>query len=260
MSTQLSTARAHFDREGYVIIRAVLDPLLVEEARRDIAWLLERNPHLRPERLTHELVTHDPFWVRLVSDPRLLDIAEQFVGPNVALFASHYLAKPPHDGLAVLWHQDGSYWPLEPMEVVTIFLALDDCTPDNGCMRVIPRTQSMTLGAVRKRDDVANVLQSGMDESRIDEGAAVDLVLAAGDISIHHPNIVHGSAPNTSAHWRRSLNIRYIPTTTRITRDPPWPHALLLRGQAVPGVNIYQPWPRYVEGEHMPFRGCEAWA
>jgi ectoine hydroxylase-related dioxygenase (phytanoyl-CoA dioxygenase family) len=189
----------------------------------------------------------------------LLDIAEQFVGPQIALFASHFLAKPPHDGQAVLWHQDGSYWPLEPMEVVTLFVALDDCTPENGCMRVIPRTHTMTLSAVQQRDDVANVLRSGMDAALVDEALAVDLVLAAGDVSVHHPNIVHGSKPNTSSRWRRSLNIRYIPTTTRITADPLWPYALLLRGNAVPGVNVYQPWPRYVEGEHMPFRGCADW-
>ena len=68
-------------------------------------------------------MTDDPFWVRLVSDDRLLNVAETFVGPNIALFASHYIAKRPFDGQAVLWHQDGSYWPLEPMEVVTLWLA-----------------------------------------------------------------------------------------------------------------------------------------
>ena len=62
-------------------------------------------------------MTHDPFWVRLVGDQRLLDIAKLFIGPNIALFASHYIAKPPGEGQAVLWHQDAHYWPLEPMEV-----------------------------------------------------------------------------------------------------------------------------------------------
>ena len=73
---------------------------------------------LRPENLDHKLVHDDPFWIRLISDERLLNIAEEYLGPNIALFASHYIAKPPEDGQPVLWHQDGSYWPLEPMEVV----------------------------------------------------------------------------------------------------------------------------------------------
>ena len=47
----------------------------------------------------------DPFWLRLVSDPRLLDIAEQYVGSDIALFQSHYICKEPRDGQVVLWHQ-----------------------------------------------------------------------------------------------------------------------------------------------------------
>jgi hypothetical protein len=85
----------------------------------------------------------------------------------------------------------------------------------------------------------------------------VDIILKPGDVSIHHPNVVHGSNANTSPKWRRGLTIRYIPTSTRIISEKPWPSAFLLRGEAVPGVNQYLPWPRYVEGRHMPFRGCE---
>ena len=72
-----------------------------------------------------------------------------FVGPNIALFASHYLCKPAVRGPPVLWHQDGSYWPLEPMEVVTLWLAVDDSLPENGCMRVIPGTHSSGLQQLR---------------------------------------------------------------------------------------------------------------
>ena len=144
----------------------------------------------------------DPFWVRLVSDERLLDIAEIFVGPDIALFASHYICKPPSDGHAVLWHQDGSYWPLEPMEVVTLWLAVDDSTPENGCMRVIPRTHSLDLHEMQPRTDIPNVLKSGIDPELVDESSAVDFVLKAGDVSVHHPNIIHGSNANTSSNRR----------------------------------------------------------
>src|SRR6266542_137215 len=257
LQDQLRTVHEQFDRVGYVIVRDVVDADLVEEGRRHIDWLLEHHPGTRPEQLHHSLMTDDPFWVRLVSDDRLLDVAQQFVGPNIALFASHYIAKRPYDGQAVLWHQDGSYWPLEPMEVVTLWLALDDSTPENGCMRVIPGTQGMGLQEMKPRTEVDNVLSSGMDDSAVDETKAVDLILKKGDVSIHHPNVVHGSNANTSPKWRRGLTIRYIPSSTRIISEKQWPSAFLLRGQAVPGVNQYLPWPRYVEGKHMPFRGCE---
>ncbi|MBA3848236.1 MAG: phytanoyl-CoA dioxygenase family protein, partial [Planctomycetes bacterium] len=101
---------ARYERDGHVIARQVLDQGLVAEGREHVEWLMRRNPGVRPEHLGHTLVASDPFWVRLISDPRLLDVAQQFIGPDIALFASHYIAKPPRDGQAVLWHQDGSYW------------------------------------------------------------------------------------------------------------------------------------------------------
>ena len=269
----LTPSREQFEREGYVIFRDVLDADLIGEAREHVTWLQRQHPNLRPEQLGHTLMTDDPFWVRLVGDDRLLDIAAQFIGPDIALFASHYISKPPRDGQPVLWHQDGSYWPLDPMEVVTLWLAVDDADRENGCMRVIPGTHTMDLQEMKKRDDVKSVLGGGIDPEFVDESRAVDIVLKAGDVSVHHPNIIHGSDANLSDRWRRGLTIRYIPASTRIllagkiksnnTFETPaerWPSAFLLRGNAVPGVNDYNPRPRYVEGRHMPFRGSETWA
>lgn len=255
-------AHGGYEEEGYTIFRGVIDPGLVEEGRQHIEWLRRRHPDLRPEQLNTDLVTDDPFWVRLVGDARLLDVAERFVGPDIALFASHYIAKPPRTGQAVLWHQDGSFWPLEPMRVVSLWLALDRTDPDNGCLRVLPGTQRWDLKQNRRRTDVENVLNAevDVDPSLIDESKAVDVVLEPGDVEVHHPNIVHGSHANTSDRWRRGLTIRYIPTSTRIVTKGRWPSAFLLRGQAVPGVNEYLARPRYRAGVDMPFAGSEAWA
>jgi phytanoyl-CoA hydroxylase len=257
--TERSAMRSAYDKEGYVLAHGVIDQGLVEEARRHVDWLLERNPGVRPEQLHHELMRDDPFWIRLVSDERLLDAAEAFIGSDIALFASHYIAKRPRDGQEVLWHQDGSYWPLEPVKVVTLWLALDSTDPENGCLRVIPESQHLDLQEMQERNDVDNVLGSGMDGSLVDESQAVDILLEPGGVEIHHPNLIHGSHANTSDRWRRGLTIRYIPASTRIKSDQPWPSAFLLRGKAVPGVNRYQPFPRWIEGRHMPFRDAEAW-
>jgi ectoine hydroxylase-related dioxygenase (phytanoyl-CoA dioxygenase family) len=267
----ISSAKAQYDRDGYVLFPNVLDADLIREASDHVAWLQQQNPELRPENLGHFLMTDDSFWVRLISDNRLLDIAEQFIGPNIALFASHYISKPPYEGQQVLWHQDGSYWPLDPMEVTTLWLAVDDSDAENGCMRVLPGTHTTELQAMQPRTDVANVLSSGIDETFVDESKAVDFVLKAGGVSVHHPNIIHGSNANNSPRRRCGLTIRYIPASTRITFDAKrpqetyvtpegrWPSAFLLRGEAVPGINDYNPWPKYVEGKQMAFRDSEAW-
>jgi phytanoyl-CoA hydroxylase len=253
MHTVTSPELDQYRSEGYAIFRNVLDADLIAEASDHVAWLLEKNPDLRPEQLHNNLMTDDPFWVRLVGDDRLLDVAEQFIGPNIALFASHYISKPPFDGRPVLWHQDGAFWPLDPMEVVSLWLAIDDSTTENGCMRVIPGTQTLDLQPMEDAKGEA-VLDKVVPDQFVDESRAIDIVLSAGDVSVHNPNIVHGSNANVSPKRRCGLTIRYIPTTTRIVTDGQWPSAFLLRGEEVPGVNTYLPRPRYVEGKHMPFR------
>ena len=104
-----------------------------------------------------------------------------------------------------------------------------------------------------------NVLSSEIDLAFVDESKAIDFVLPAGGVSIHRPNIIHGSEAKMPPRRRCGLTIRYIPTSTRIVTIEVWPCAFLLRGQAVPGINEYQPFPRYVPGKHMAFRGCEEW-
>jgi Phytanoyl-CoA dioxygenase (PhyH) len=250
MAANAETPRHEYAEQGYVIFPRVLDEALVGEASGHVEWLQQKHPELRPERLGHQLLADDPFWLRLVSDERLLDIAELFIGPDIALFASHYICKPGTDGLPVLWHQDGSYWPLEPMEVVTLWLAVDDSTAENGGMRVIPGSHREALQGLVRSEGVENVLGSHID-APVDESHAVDVEVPRGGVSVHHPAIIHGSNPNRSGQRRCGLTIRYIPTTTRITRE--W-KPFLLRGQPRAGINDYVAFPVYREGEHFPFR------
>jgi len=246
-----------FQRDGYTIFRDVIDADLIKEVNGHVEWLQARHPEVRPEQLGHVYLKGDPFWVRLVSDPRLLRIAEQFVGPDLALFASHYISKPAYSGQPVLWHQDAAFWPLDPMSVVTLWLAVDHSTPENGCVRLVPGSHLGATAAMRDNDTVESVLGKEI-AVEVDEAQAVDMVLAPGDVEVHHPNIVHGSNANTSPNRRCGLTIRYIPTSTRIT-DPEVPYPSAFHLQGAPGVNSYQPRPRYVEGRDYPFAGSAEW-
>jgi phytanoyl-CoA hydroxylase len=253
--------KQEYDEQGYVIVRNAIDADLARETAEHVHWLAKKYPDVRPERLGHEMLVNDPFMHRLVGDDRLLDIIEQFIGSDIALFAAHYIAKPPRDGKEVLWHQDGTYWPLEPMEVSTIWLAATDSTIENGCLRVLPGTQNNKLLSRAELQDVAdgsNVLDSGIHPSQIDDSDVVDLELKAGDISIHNPNIIHGSKANTSDKWRIGLTLRYIPTSTWVKRDT---HAnILLRGHKDESVdNRWAERPSFNPEEHMSFRGQEDW-
>mgnify|MGYP000215098519 CR=1 FL=1 len=260
MDTTATNLKEQYERNGYLLFPQVLDKDLMDEAKEHVEWLQRKFPELRPEQLHTDLIKDDPFWLRLVSDPRLLDIAEQFIGPNIALFASHYICKPPYKGQPVLWHQDGVFWPLKPMEVISLWLSVDDSLPENGCLRVISGSHHLDLLHFRKRDDVENVLEYEIEPEFVDESKAVDLVMKSGGVSIHHPNTIHGSNANLSPLRRCGLTIRYIPTSTQILQhsvEKPGRSGFMLRGNAVEGVNHYLPFPKWDAAKHMSFRGCE---
>jgi ectoine hydroxylase-related dioxygenase (phytanoyl-CoA dioxygenase family) len=256
MTVSLTTTanREQYDRDGFTIYRGVIDADLLAEASAHVEWLQEQHPDLRGEQLNTALVADDPFWLRLVGDGRLLDIAADYIGQDIDLFASHYISKPPFSGQAVRWHQDGSYWPLEPMAVVSLWLAVDHSTPENGCVRVIPGSHRDELHALRDTEGSDDVLGSET-VAAVDESLAVDLVLAPGDVEVHHPNIMHASEPNTSPHRRCGLTIRYIPVGTRILGEAqPWPCRIHLRGEA--GDEVYAKAPAFDPARHFAYAGA----
>jgi ectoine hydroxylase-related dioxygenase (phytanoyl-CoA dioxygenase family) len=116
-------------------------------------------------------------------------------------------------------------------------------------MRVLPGTHRETLKGMVRSEGEDNALGSHMD-APVDESRAVDVEVPRGGVSVHHPNLIHGSNPNRSGRRRCGLTIRYIPTSTRITRE--W-KPFLLRGEDREQRNTYVPFPAYREGEHFPF-------
>jgi phytanoyl-CoA hydroxylase len=261
--TQINKIAAEYEDQGFAIIRNVVDTDLIQEIREHVAWLVAKYPDLRPEHLHHPLIRNDAFWVRLITDSRLVDIAECFIGPNIACFTAHYICKPPYDGQPVLWHQDAAYWSLEPMNALTIWLAVDASNITNGCLRMIPGSHRIPVHVPSLRVDTPNVLFSSSDDWLVDklarEAGIVNIELEPGDVSIHHPNILHCSEPNTSSARRCGLDIGYIPTSTRITSEGLYLDPILVRGKPGDGINSYRKYPRYVPGETIPFHGNKEW-
>lgn len=244
MSTKTDTSpqalHGRYVESGYIICRKVVDPGLIERARDHVHRTIDAHPTLSYEQLHMQpLYRTDPFYLELVRQPGMIDIATAILGPDLALFAAGYIIKAPGNSAAVLWHQDGNYWPLEPMEVCTLWLAITESSMDNGCMRVVPGTHTLTLQSHSSRSDVRNLLDSQIDPASVDESRAVDLQLAPGDVSIHHPNIIHGSNPNQSPDkWRLNLVARVIRSSTRVT-NPDWPGVFHLAGRRCVDVNAY---------------------
>jgi phytanoyl-CoA hydroxylase len=247
-----------YSQEGYTIFRSVLDATLMADVRAHHQWAIENSGwDCEPEHFR----VRDVFIARLASDPRLVDIAEAFIGPDIGLFGCGLWYKPARAGLPVLWHQDIEYWPLDPPEVVTLWLSVTESNQLNGCMEVIPRshgellTHHIQVGRDHAFFDGARVV----DISKDDEQRSIKLELKCGDVSLHHPQVIHGSKANTSETPRFGISINYVPAHVTIkgeTREWNW----LLRGEDRGAGHKWQPFPKYRPGEDFPFQGCEDWA
>ena len=166
----------------------------------------------------------------LVRDARIVDAVESLLGPNLWCWGSQFFAKPAGDAAYVSWHQDATYWGLSSPDVVTAWVAFTPSTVESGCMRVVPGTQH---AQVPHKDTFAetNLLSRGQEiEVEVDENDAVDVILAPGEMSLHHVLICHGSKPNRANHRRVGFAIRYIAASVYQTSGVR-ESATLVRGQ-----------------------------
>lgn len=229
--TRLTEAEvARYREEGLVIPDYRIPEAMLQRLRAEVDRLIARNPDVRPEQLSG---AHNPWgqsaglvggwaWLELCRFGEILDMVEQLIGPDIILWGSQLFCKPAGDGMAVPWHQDGQYWPIDPLATVTVRIAIEDSLPENGCMRYLP-------GSHRRRELVAHEFVADANVAirqrvaAIDESQARDDVLQAGQISLHDVYLVHGSRENRSPRRRSDYAIRYMPATSRYVRDPAFP-------------------------------------
>jgi non-haem Fe2+, alpha-ketoglutarate-dependent halogenase len=209
----------------------------LEELERDHGGRLPARINRKP----HLLLT----WLNeLIRERRILDPVEDILGPNILCWGSGFFVKNAHDPGRVTWHQDATYWGLSKPDIVTAWVAFTPSTTENGCMRVVPGTH--TLQQLSHRDTFAqdNLLSRGQEIAvDVEESKAVDIVLAPGQMSLHHVLLVHGSEPNGSALRRIGFAIRYLPTYVKQlagARDS----ATLVRGTDDYGHFLLEPTPR----------------
>jgi ectoine hydroxylase-related dioxygenase (phytanoyl-CoA dioxygenase family) len=197
-----------FRENGWLAPLDVLDPVevgtvLAQYERAEV----DHAEHLHAEnRNNAHLIL--PFLADLAKDPRIVSAVSALVGTDITLWSTVMFVKEPHSGSFVSWHQDAKYMALSPDNFVTAWLALTPSTPENGCVAVIPGTHH--AGARPHEDTYGedNILTRGQNVPDVDEDAAVDLVLRPGQMSLHHPWLVHGSRPNATSQRRIGLALQ----------------------------------------------------
>ena len=229
----LSTAQIdQYHQQGYLIPPLRLAVERINSLRDTLDQLIRDNPGIRPEKLVSahavgrnggkndEGVQGSKAFLDLAMEPQILDLVEQLIGPDIILWGCHVFCKPAGDGHETPWHQDGHYWPMRPLATCTVWVALDESTVENGCLRVIPKSHAAKFTHPHLLEDRSDlVLNLRTSEDAFDERDAVDLQLQPGEMSMHDVFMIHGAAENRSTQRRAGVALRYMPGNSVFERD-----------------------------------------
>ncbi|HVF84907.1 MAG TPA: phytanoyl-CoA dioxygenase family protein [Abditibacteriaceae bacterium] len=227
---------AQYERDGYTLFQQpVFSPLRFAQLKTIFEEDLLRygdadldTIHFRDERLLDFLL-----------DDAVLDLVEPLVGPNIGLWSSHFISKEPFKGKATPWHEDSSYWNgrVSTMEkICTVWLAMDEATPENGCMKVIPGSQQGGFSDYEAVSSEQNIFPTQIKPELINESKAVYFSLQPNQCSLHEARIIHGADANTSPRRRAGYTMRYFPTSSLVYPEKMNGHKLwLARGVDVAG-------------------------
>jgi hypothetical protein len=237
--------RADFERDGFVFPFQVMS---AEEAGQLEAAYFAFRASFPPELLLDKrsvqghahLQTHllrD--WIDdLTARPSILDLVEPLVGANLAVWHTQFLVKMPHQrgysNAPLPWHQDEVNMAFEPVAGagVTAWLALTAARPENGAMQFVPGSHTVGLLSFESNDGDEQAQLTRGSVLGIDTNGAVDVCLEPGQLSIHHPRLVHASGSNTTDRPRVAFLVRYV--RTDVTTCGPHPvEGTVVRGRAL---------------------------
>jgi Phytanoyl-CoA dioxygenase (PhyH) len=246
---RLSNEQVAFYRtEGYL---KVVDPILPQRKFDALKSHFEQKlmrlaDDVRPEAMD---VPHfsDPKLFEWLFADEVLDLVEPIIGPDIALFSSHFICKPRGNGKRVPWHEDSFYWKgkLDPMEVCTLWLAIDPSTRVNGCMKIIPRTLH-GYSDYEPVDSNTNVFPTEIKKKMVDEAKTVYLELDPNHASLHDGRLMHGSDPNNSSIRRCGYTMRYVSTRVKLSDAERSRHLIYLaRGKDRAGNQYADPTKSY---------------
>jgi ectoine hydroxylase-related dioxygenase (phytanoyl-CoA dioxygenase family) len=218
----------HYRAEGWVIPSFRLPAARVSAMATALDTLLRDNPGVRPEKLVSAHVEGDngegvrgnSAFLDLARDPEIVELVSGVLGDDIILWGCHVFCKPAAEGYETPWHQDGHYWPIRPLANCTVWVALEESTATNGCLRVIPRSHAGKRLHEHLHEDRSDLtLNQRLAATTFDEAGAVDLELQPGEMSLHDVYMIHGAKENRSSKRRTGVALRYMPATSVFERN-----------------------------------------
>ena len=235
--TDVRDMATSYQRDGYVSEIDVFSSKEIAGYRRQFDQLEEREGREKCQIGLQSWHLKEHFIWEMATDSHLLDATEAVMGPNIMLLSTHFFCKYPVAEIEhfVAWHQDVTYWGLEPEEAHTAWIAVDDSDVENGCMQFIPGSHAGGIAPHAKSAEGGNLLSINQEipDEHVDQDSVTPIEIKAGQISIHDGRLFHSSRPNRSSRRRCGMVCRFIAPHVRQTRlnsvGEQWP-AILLRG------------------------------
>lgn len=197
---------------------------------------IEHDPN-NPSRLRkiNDLAENDSFFFNFAKNQKIIELVKKCIGKDIKLFGDQLFMKPP-GGIEKTRHQDSPYFPIEPMELISCWIALDNVTEQNGCMWLIPK--SHFWGAIEHSEKwmVGTREDMCIPEKNLPDFKEIPILLKSGSASFHHSLIVHRSGANKTKQPRRGWAIHYMSSKSRWTGDiDSKPDFKLINGKSFPG-------------------------
>lgn len=207
-----------FERDGFNFPFQALSPGEAATVRAEME-AAERVVHARSEGVQKLYHAYPHLLVPWVSEAayndEIIKAVSAVLGPNVLLWMASVFIKEPRTPDYVGWHQDLHYWGLSGTQEVTAWLAVTPATVENGCMRFVAGSHREKVKHV-DTDDQTNMLSRNQELAvEVDEADATEVVLEAGEFSLHHGDLFHASHANRSDDRRIGLALRYITPAMR---------------------------------------------
>jgi non-heme Fe2+,alpha-ketoglutarate-dependent halogenase len=201
--------RTRFQRDGIVYPIRVLSPEKYSSYLASFSQI--EDLLMRPINRMGNPALHFSWAYRLATEPAVLDAVGEILGSNLLISGTLIFCKYPHDPAFVAWHQDTFYSDLHLTPSASAWIALLDSTVENGCMRVVPGSHLQGRLPHAETCEPDNLLKRGEEiQVEVDEADAIDVLLKAGEMSIHHNSIVHGSRSNKSETKRIGFIVRFV--------------------------------------------------
>jgi chlorinating enzyme len=188
----------HYKNKGYISPVNALSSSEAKEIRDEIEKIEKDWPGALEGINRNYIHLISPIFNKVCLNKNILDAVESIIGNDILICGTTLFIKNPSEKGFVSFHQDAKYIGLEPYNWVTVWLAVTDANEQNGCMRMLPGSHKENLKTHEEKFNENNLLTRGQTIQNVSLDKTNPIILKAGQVSLHHPTIVHGSGLNQS--------------------------------------------------------------